>query len=90
MARGVARGSADRVRGGSSGEIRKLYNGGEFTLGIGIWIPAGRSFRILPKFTVGLGTLSSGDEKSGGPANPYSSFATFVMLGVAGFYNIDL
>ncbi len=73
----------------TSGEIRKLYEGGEFTLGIGIWIPAGRHFRILPKFTLGLGTLSSGDG-SGGPASPYTSFATFGMLGVAGFYNIDL
>ena len=62
-----------------------LYNGGEFTLGLGIWIPIGRSFRLLPKFTIGLGTLGSDD-----PKDPYSGFSSFGMLGVEGLYNLDL
>ncbi len=62
----------------------RTYNGGEFTLGIGVWIPAGRSFRLLPKLTVGLGSIDSGD-----PNNP-SGFASFAMLALAGFYNVDL
>jgi hypothetical protein len=61
-----------------------VYDGGEFTLGLGVWIPLGRSFRLLPKFTLGLGSLDSAD-----PNNRYSGFATFGMLGLAGFYNLD-
>jgi hypothetical protein len=61
-----------------------VYDGGEFTLGVGVWIPVGRSFRLLPKFTVGLGSLESADQD-----NRYSGFATFGMLGLAGFYNLD-
>ena len=64
----------------------RLYEGGEFMLGLGVWIPAGRSFRLLPKLTAGLGSLSSGSSDS----NSYNAFATFVMLGMAGFYNVDL
>ncbi len=64
-----------------------LYEGGEFMLGLGVWIPAGRSFRLLPKFTVGLGSLGSGNNDNG---TNYNAFATFIMLGVAGFYNVDL
>jgi hypothetical protein len=63
----------------------RIYNGGEFTLGVGVWIPAGRSFRLLPKVTVGLGSIDSGD-----PNDRYSGFASFAMLGLAGFYNLDL
>jgi hypothetical protein len=59
-----------------------LYNGGEFTLGLGIWIPVGRSFRLLPKVTIGLGSLGSDDANSG--------FSSFGMLGLAGLYNVDL
>jgi hypothetical protein len=65
----------------------RLYEGGEFMLGLGVWIPAGRSFRLLPKLTAGLGSLGSGNSDSG---NHYDAFATFVMLGMAGFYNVDL
>jgi hypothetical protein len=64
-----------------------LYKGGEFMLGLGVWIPAGRSFRLLPKLTAGLGSLGNGNTNTN---SNYDAFATFVMLGMAGFYNIDL
>ncbi len=73
--------------------VSQLYTGGEFTLGIGIWIPVGRSFRLLPKFTLGLGSLSEDAKDSrvlSGAAASYGAFSTFGMLGLAGFYNIDL
>jgi hypothetical protein len=65
---------------------RELYEGGEFTLGLGIWIPAGRSFRLLPKFTVGFAPLNAKDDSG----VSYTANAAFGMLGVAGFYNVDL
>jgi hypothetical protein len=65
---------------------RELYEGGEFTLGLGIWIPAGRSFRVLPKFTVGFAPLNAKDDNG----TSYTANAAFGMLGVAGFYNVDL
>ena len=79
----------------TTAESRKLYTGGEFTVGLGVWIPLGRYFRLLPKFTLGLGSLGSGDTgTSSGSGNAqnsgYHAFATFGMLGVAGFYNLDL
>jgi hypothetical protein len=65
----------------------RLYEGGELMLGLGVWIPAGRSFRLLPKLTAGLGSLGSGNSNTN---SSYDAFATFVMLGMAGFYNVDL
>jgi len=60
-------------------------NSPEVTLGAGLWIPAGSKLRLLPKATVGFGTFSP---KSSTTAS--SQTHDFVMLGVAGFYNIDL
>jgi hypothetical protein len=69
----------------------KLYSGGEFTLGIGIWIPASRAIRLLPKLTLGLGELSEDTiGNTSGSGAKYSVFSTFGMLGLAGFYNVDL
>jgi hypothetical protein len=73
--------------------VSKLYTGGEFTLGAGVWIPVGRSIRLLPKFTLGLGSLSEAASDSqlvSGARASYSAFSTFGMLGLAGFYNADL
>jgi hypothetical protein len=69
---------------GPTEPLNHLYSGGEFMLGLGVWIPAGRSFRLLPKFTLGIGNVGS---DGSGAANYADAFA---MLGVAGFYNIDL
>jgi hypothetical protein len=72
---------------GTASQTSQLYSGGEFTLGLGIWIPAGRSFRLLPKFTLGFGPL---DGQRVNDNTTYNASAVFGMLGVAGFYNIDL
>jgi PEGA domain len=61
------------------------FNSGELTLGLGVWIPAGNSLRVLPKLTLGLGSFSPPNDSSGGSLEGH----TFVMLGVAGFYNLD-
>jgi hypothetical protein len=66
------------------------YNGPELELGAGIWIPIGSAIRLLPLATAGIGTFSP--PTNGGPAvssqgNPGHAF---FMLGLAGFYNIDL
>ncbi|HLK37016.1 MAG TPA: hypothetical protein VKU41_09730 [Polyangiaceae bacterium] len=59
------------------------FNTGEVNFGAGLWLPAGTKLRILPKATIGLGTF--------GPKSSDSNQThAFVMLGVAGFYNIDL
>jgi hypothetical protein len=61
------------------------YSGGEFTLGLGIWIPVGRSFRLLPKATVGIGSfdVANDAETTNAPVH------TFFMLGIDGLYNLD-
>jgi hypothetical protein len=60
------------------------YNAGEFTLGIGLWLALGPSFRLLPKVTLGLGSF--GDPSGGsGPSQGHA----FAMFGLAGFYNLD-
>ena len=69
------------------------YNAGEIALGLGIWIPAGRSFRFLPKITFGFDSFSD----SGSPAGTTSTtsdsgqnkIATFTTLSLVGLYNLD-
>jgi hypothetical protein len=64
------------------------YSAGEITLGAGVWIPAGRSFRFLPKVSVGLGAFGVPNSSStSGNENPGHAF---FMLGLAGYYNANL
>ena len=56
---------------------------GDFTLGAGVWLPAARSLRLLPKATVSIGSFGEG--AAGGSAQH-----VFVTLGVTGFYTSDL
>lgn len=69
-----------------AGSGTQSYSSGELLVGIGLWIPVGRFFRMVPLGTVGFGdfTAPGASASSGGPAH------AFVMLGVDGFYNIDL
>ena len=62
------------------------YSTAELLLGIGLWLPAGRSVVLLPEFTTGLGTFSAPGATSsqGDPGH------AFLMLGVAGFFNANL
>jgi hypothetical protein len=62
--------------------VDTLRQTGEFSLGSGVWIPIGRSFRLLPKATLGLGGF---DSDNGATAYAH----VFFMLGTAGFYNAD-
>jgi len=70
----------------SAGSQSATYSGAELLLGIGLWLPAGHVFRLLPEVTAGIGSFnppsSSGSTESAGHA--------FVMLGVGGLFNIDL
>jgi hypothetical protein len=71
------------------------YRGGEFILGLGCWIPIGRSFRLLPKVTLGVGPFdqpsapaaltASGGSSAGGPP----VWHDMLMFGLAGFYNLN-
>jgi hypothetical protein len=61
----------------------------EFTLGAGVWIPAGHSFRLLPKATLGLGAFNQPDQDSGAATATSAPWHTFFMIGIAGFYNLD-
>jgi hypothetical protein len=69
------------------------YNAGEFALGAGVWVPLGRSFRLVPKLTVGFGAFdppAATTQGSQGPqGSPGSQSHNFVTLAVAGFYNLD-
>jgi len=67
------------------------YNGGEVLLGAGVWIPAGRSFRLLPEATASIGTFTPPDASGSGSSNNASGVGhAFFMLGVGGFFNLDL
>jgi hypothetical protein len=78
----------DGVTTGSSS-----YSSGEGMLGVGLWIPAGRYVRILPKVSLGLGNFSAPTNSSAPPgtgSSTSSALHEFVMLNIAGFYNLDL
>jgi hypothetical protein len=63
------------------------YTAGELTLGAGIWVPAGRLLRLLPKANFGVGTFNPPSD-SGGSGSPPGH--VFIMVGLAGFINIDV
>ncbi len=64
--------------------ISNGYSAGEALLGLGLWIPVGQYVRILPKVTLGLGSFSQPDSSAGSDGH------AFVMLGLSGFYNMNL
>lgn len=70
------------------------YSDAELLLGAGVWVPIGPAVRLLPLATVGIGTFQSPNQNpivtgvsSSSQSNPGHAF---FMLGVAGFYNLDL
>jgi hypothetical protein len=69
----------------STGDLSWSYSSGELTLGLGLWLPVGPSVRLLPEVTLGLGTF----DPPGGSDSTGAEGHTFVMVGMAGFYNID-
>jgi hypothetical protein len=64
------------------------YSAGEGLLGAGVWIPIGRSLRLLPKATLAGGAFSPPGQDTSSGSNNLGHL--FFMLGVAGFYNLDL
>jgi hypothetical protein len=79
--------SADGTLTGSSN-----YSSGEGMIGVGLWIPAGRYVRILPKVSLGVGNFSapSAMNAPSGLGASSTAFHEFVMLNIAGFYNLEL
>jgi len=64
------------------------YSGAELLLGMGLWIPAGHTFRLMPELTGGIGSFSPTSESSSSGSE--SAGHGFVMLGIGGLFNIDL
>jgi hypothetical protein len=58
----------------------------EFGLGVGIWIPIGRSFRLLPRLSLDIGTYSSEPDLLG---NTTDYWHVAVMGGITGLYNLN-
>jgi hypothetical protein len=64
----------------------KIYSAGEAGLGVGIWIPVGKSFRLLPKLSFGFTSFS---QDSSGSSDSTSKIVTFTSLSLTGAYNLD-
>ena len=75
----------------SSGPQSARYSNGELLLGVGLWLPAGRTVRFMPELTAGLGVFGppdTGASTAGG--SDASAGHGFVMLGLAGLFNVNL
>jgi len=68
-------------------ERNASFNAAELMLGAGVWLPIGRSVRLLPEVTLGWGAF---DVAPTGPGTTTTTEAhVFWVLGLAGFYNLD-
>ncbi len=68
----------------------ETYTSGELLAGVGIWIPIGHWFRLLPELTGGFGSFGTPGSISG-TTNGYGEAGHgFFTLGLVGYYNIDL
>ncbi len=75
------------------------FSGGEGTIGAGVWIPAGRSFALLPKLSFTGGLLNKlecstaacpVDTEFGAAGDTWSKTAhTMVMLQLTGYYSLN-
>ena len=70
----------------------QTYTSGELLAGVGIWIPIGHWFRLLPELTGGFGSFGVPDSLGGSNATNGLGDAghAFFTLGLVGYYNIDL
>lgn len=71
------------------------YSSGELSLGAGLWIPIGHVLRLVPEATAGLGSFNTPTANNSSPGTSTGNSSggqshAFFMLGVGGFYNIDL
>ncbi len=79
--------SNSSAKGNPSGDIQVgSYGSGEGGLGMGVWIAAGKSIRVVPRFEASFGSLAAKDASTTDGNNPYA----VVFLGVSVDYNIDL
>jgi len=62
------------------------YTSGELLAGVGIWIPLGHWFRLLPEVTGGFGSFNIPGDATSNAGEPHA----FFTLGLVGYYNIDL
>jgi hypothetical protein len=62
-----------------------LDDGIDGSLAAGVWIPIGRSLRLVPKASLTFGAFDT--EASSTSTSSYGH--AFFMLGVSGFYNVD-
>jgi hypothetical protein len=63
------------------------YSGAEVLIGAGLWLPTGSPFRLLPLLTGGFGPFSAPNTDA---SQSNSQYHTFVMVGIAGFLNVNL
>jgi hypothetical protein len=73
----------------------QTYQSADVLLSLGLWIPVGSAVRLLPEIIVSIGSFSQNTSSStvGGVTTTTSTGAQgheFYMLGVAGYYNLDL
>lgn len=69
----------------------QTYTSGELLAGVGIWIPLGHWFRLLPLLSGGFGSFGvPSDLGAASATNVGDSGHGFFTLGVVGYYNIDL
>jgi hypothetical protein len=65
------------------------YTSGELGLGAGVWIAAGRWFRLVPKISFGLGAFGQADSLNDA-SPPTSPGHVFTLLALTGLFNRDL
>jgi hypothetical protein len=76
----------------ATGIATETYTSGELLAGVGLWIPIGHWFRLLPELTGGFGSFGVPDNLGGSSATNGlgETGHGFFTLGVVGYYNIDL
>lgn len=76
------------------GNPSATYSSPEAILAAGVWLPAGRHLRLVPEATLNLGTYnaptgaSALDPSGSTSSSPPGHF--YLMVGVVGFYSVDL
>ena len=61
-------------------------SGAEFSLGVGLWIPIGSSFRLLPRVSLDLGSYAGPQDALGETVDYWH---VGVMGGVSALYNLN-
>lgn len=70
-----------------AGGTSNSYSAAELELGAGIWLPIGKSLRLLPKVDLGAGSFTPPGTSASSSTAKTSHL--FTMLGVGGYYSSD-